>query len=283
MPVRLLPQRKDFAMSKIRDALMALGTRLWAWLDRLDWTQIPTLHFWLTGSAVYTMGSFVLFAGLGFAGVTSVTARYRKIMVCAYVAAFVLFILGCWQTAQQEQASAELQSKLDRIVQVPAVPDITLRLVDPKAPDIQVVNTSDAIAHTVRCGFALFDLDSDHENSLLSIPGNGPDFVRPHSVSGPTIIFPPSMQSRFKSGEKLFGTIGLICPECERGRTFWVYITWGEGGWFSEIPNEEGGNLMVPKGQNYWDADNVNTIINSIPVSARIEIKDRNQIDVSIP
>ncbi len=69
--------------------------------------MFPPLHFWFTGSALFTIGSFVLFAVLGFAGIASMTETYRRIMYFGYFVASVLFVLGWWQSAEQEKASAK--------------------------------------------------------------------------------------------------------------------------------------------------------------------------------
>jgi hypothetical protein len=66
---------------------------------------MPSLSYWFATSALFNVGSFVLFAILGFAGVASMTARYRGFMIAGYVVAFVLFILCWWQAARQEEAA----------------------------------------------------------------------------------------------------------------------------------------------------------------------------------
>lgn len=248
--------------------------------------DLPAPHFWFTGSVFYTMGSFALFAALGFAGIASMTAGYRKLMVSGYVVAIILFALGTWQSAQQEKAAAETRSLLDNLAHLnpPAQPDLTLRFLDPKEPTIQVVNPSDGIARTVRYSPALFNIDAaDHNQSLLVIPTGGPDFIRPHSVAGPTVLFAPLAKANLKSGDRIFGTIGLLCPECKQGRTFVVYIVWGEGGWFSELNDVRNGEILTPKGQNYWNIDDVTKFVNSVPAQSKIEIKDRDHIDANNP
>jgi hypothetical protein len=55
------------------------------------------------------------------------------------------------------------------------------------------------------------------------------------------------VQALVKSGDRLFGGASVLCAECARGRTFVVYIVWGQGGWFSEIKHEREGIVFVPK------------------------------------
>jgi hypothetical protein len=84
--------------------------------------MLPAFGFWFSGSALFTIGSFALFAVLGFVGIASMKENYRKWMISGYVVASILFVLGWWQTARQEEASANvtttlgtLQSTLKRI------------------------------------------------------------------------------------------------------------------------------------------------------------------------
>jgi hypothetical protein len=74
--------------------------------------MLPAFEFWFSGSALFTIGSFALFATLGFVGIASMTENYRKWMIFGYVVASFLFILGWWQTARQEEASAHLNTTL---------------------------------------------------------------------------------------------------------------------------------------------------------------------------
>lgn len=76
---------------------------------------LPGPHFWFSGSALFTIGSFALFAILGFAGIAHMSATYRRWMISGYVAALVLFVLGWWQSAQQEAASAQRDKQLGEV------------------------------------------------------------------------------------------------------------------------------------------------------------------------
>ena len=73
--------------------------------------MLPPFHFWFTGSALFTIGSFVLFAVLGFAGIAQMSATYRRLMIGGYIVAFVLGFLGWRQAAKQEQDSSVQQSQ----------------------------------------------------------------------------------------------------------------------------------------------------------------------------
>lgn len=102
-------------MEQIRDVLASLGHRLIDFLEQAGLGSVlpvglPAAHFWFSGSAIYTSASFVLFAILGFVGIANMAKTYRKLMYFSYAAAFVLFLLGWWQSASQERTSANQAS-----------------------------------------------------------------------------------------------------------------------------------------------------------------------------
>ena len=40
-----------------------------------------------------------------------------------------------------------------------------------------------------------------------------------------------------RHGHILFGSASTVCPDGQRGVTFWLYIGYyGKGGWYSEVP-----------------------------------------------
>jgi hypothetical protein len=53
----------------------------------------------------------------------------------------------------------------------------------------------------------------------------------------------PSVSPLLKNGNRLFGSAVVDCPTC-RGRTYIVYIVWGQGGWVYEV--EKGGRHPMP-------------------------------------
>jgi len=279
-------------MAEIREALGTLGDHALGLVRGHGWgvylSTIPEPHFWFTASPLFTIGSFALFAIVGFSGIARVSRTYRGILICGYIAAVILFLLGWWQAAQQEKAAAATQKLLATLANPKPLelPDITMRLVDPESPAIQIINTSNAVAHTVRYSSFLFNIDANnHDESLLKVPTSGPDFIRPHSVDGlPSVLFGSLALPYLKAGDRIFGTISLLCPECKRGRTFLIFIVWEKGGWFSELTDiDDGKGYLPPKGQKYWNVDVVNQITDSIPTSSRIEIKDREHVDINSP
>lgn len=84
-----------------------------SWSDSL-----PSPHFWFTGSAFFTIGSFALFAILGFAGIASMSGRFRAWLIVGYCLAVGLFMVGWHTAANQERDNAELKQSIQHIATV---------------------------------------------------------------------------------------------------------------------------------------------------------------------
>lgn len=72
--------------------------------------SLPAIEYWVHEPSLFTAGSFALFAALGFAGIAAMTEAHRKMIYLGYGVAVVLFFLGWWQTAVQEEKS-DLQNQ----------------------------------------------------------------------------------------------------------------------------------------------------------------------------
>ena len=128
------------------------------------------------------------------------------------------------------------------------LPEVTLKFVGPKEPSLVLTNISDAIARDIKWTVVLWNVDHPEREDPLPIPVSTFDWIRPRDVGGPQSLFNSSLvKPLLKNGERLFGSAAVICPECVRGRTFWVYIEFGKGGWYAEIESEKRGKLYFPK------------------------------------
>lgn len=113
-------------------------------------------------------------------------------------------------------------------------PDVTIRLVYAKSPTLLIGNSSDIIARDIKYWSAIWNLDSPAQP--LPIPVDKFDYIKPHEASGPRAFFSlPNVERLLKQGNRLAGFIGITCAECVTTRYFWVYVTWGTGGWSSEL------------------------------------------------
>src|SRR5271169_4391850 len=91
-------------------------------------------------------------------------------------------------------------------------------------------------------------MDLPDRNDPLPVPVQTFDWIKGHDKGGPQSLFSgPLVSPLLEHGNRLFGSATVDCPACTRGRTYIVYIVWGEGGWFSEVENEKSGHLIIPK------------------------------------
>ncbi len=126
-------------------------------------------------------------------------------------------------------------------------PEVSLRFVYPKSPALMIINQSAAIARDIKWTVILWNMDLPERNDPLPIPVSTFDWLRPHAQGGPQNLFDgPLVSPLLKAGNRLFGSASVICPTCARGRTYIVYIVWGQDGWVAEIPDEVSGNLVIP-------------------------------------
>jgi|GEM_PF-3780255 len=125
--------------------------------------------------------------------------------------------------------------------------DVSLRFVYPKSPALILVNHSAVIAKNIKWAVALWNMDLPDRNDPLPIPVSTFDWIKPHDEGGPeNLFYSPLLSPLLKQGNRLFGSVSLDCPGCERGRTYIVYIVWGDSGWYSEIQNDKSGKLVIP-------------------------------------
>lgn len=126
-------------------------------------------------------------------------------------------------------------------------PIVALRFVYPKNPALMIVNTSDWMARDIKWVVALWNMDLPERNDPLPIPVSTFDWIKPRDEGGPQNLFgSPLVSPLLKPGNRLIGSATVDCPECVNGKTYFVYIVWGSGGWYSEIEDEKSGKLIIP-------------------------------------
>jgi hypothetical protein len=127
-------------------------------------------------------------------------------------------------------------------------PDVALSFVYPKSPALVLTNNSDVIARDIKWTVILLNMDLPDRDEPLPIPIATFDWLRPRAISGPLTLFGSGLVAPLlKPGDHLFGSASVVCPGCARGRTYIVYIVWGEGGWFAEAEDEKSGDVIVPR------------------------------------
>jgi hypothetical protein len=126
-------------------------------------------------------------------------------------------------------------------------PDLELRFVYPKDPALIISNPSDKLASEIKWMVILWDMDAPDRKDPLPIPTSGFDWIKPHDETGAQNLFDTNLVTPLlKQGDRLYGSGTVNCPECDRGRTYILYVTFGQGGWYSEIKSEKSGHILVP-------------------------------------
>jgi hypothetical protein len=156
----------------------------------------------------------------------------------------------------------------------PARPDVTLRFIYPTEPALQLVNQSGVTARDIKWMVVLWNLDMPDHTNPLPIPATNFDFIMPHSAGGPQGLFDAPMAAALvRAGDHLIGSASVSCPDCAKGRTFIVYITLGQVGWFTEVLDKTGGVVVVPRHFTKSEiAKYANALLSLVPQSARTPI-----------
>lgn len=155
-----------------------------------------------------------------------------------------------------------------------SAPDVVLRFVYPEDPALLIVNLSDSVARDMKWEVILWNKDLPDRNDPLPIPVATFDWLKPHTAGGPQDLFDgPLVKPLLKNGDQLFGCASIDCPTCIRARTYFVFITYGEGGWFAEVPDPKNEGLLVPKSFSKPDRDAYFSFIENISQNERMRIK----------
>jgi hypothetical protein len=102
------------------------------------------------------------------------------------------------------------------------------------------------------------------------------DFVFHNSRQGPMdIIDTPQAIAHVKPGDRLFGLADVMCLNCDRERSYWVYFEVGVGGWYAEMEKPPwGGTIQVPKPE--FSNEQQDAVLDAqVPREKRIVIPER--------
>jgi hypothetical protein len=119
--------------------------------------------------------------------------------------------------------------------QIPAKPDLAIRIVNPATPGI-ILLAANSVAHNVKADPVLWDIDRD-DNSADSLFVNEAkyDWIRSDQHGGPTALIHPDQNNLVKPGHRVLGYITVACPDCKNAQVYWVYFVYGQGGWYSRM------------------------------------------------
>lgn len=157
--------------------------------------------------------------------------------------------------------------------------DVALRFVYPKSPALVILNQSDVVVREIKWTVVLWNLNIPDRLDPLPIPVSTFDWLRPHDKGGPQTLFGiAGVAPLVKPGDRLVGSATVICPECTRGRTYFVYIIYDNGGWFAEVENEQSGHLFIPANTTKEGLlDYLKIIENQVPEGSRVPIEGLNK------
>jgi hypothetical protein len=158
----------------------------------------------------------------------------------------------------------------------PPKPDIGMEFVNPDDVAFRMVNLSKAVVRDPKYGFVLMDLDghkTTYSNGetlpdILPIPARvlAGDFLKGKQKYLPRAIVStfPSVKNLVKLHDRVFGTVGVSCPDCIKDRRYVLFFKYGEGGWYCEYFGVEG-NQMIPI-RSEKDLEKIAPSRNRIPI-----------------
>ena len=174
-------------------------------------------------------------------------------------------VLGCSLLAADTWAPKPIGRK----------PDLMVSIVNPTAPQL-IIWPLYTVARNVESEPLLGDIDRDDAVSSNSLIINQMkyDWIRQDQHAGPSALLDSrDIQNVVRSGHHIFGYLTVTCPDCERVRLYWIYFTYGKGGWFAEIPR---GTVPNPKGIGNsipsLRGGGIENILENIPQSSKVPI-----------
>jgi hypothetical protein len=161
-------------------------------------------------------------------------------------------------------------------------PDITLTFTGKTSPLLTIENNSDVVAETIKWSPLIWNIDDPrtyinpepppNTHDPLPIPTQTFDFLRPHAKSLPIALF-DGLRAFVKPGQRLFGSVSVVCPKCKRGRTYILSVIYGEGGWYWLYNQAVEGERIMPKTGHKEDIlPWLQSIEQFIPLQERINI-----------
>jgi hypothetical protein len=184
-------------------------------------------------------------------------------------------ILQAQVRAFNDQNLPKLIGGISKSVPVPPrpLPDLHLRLVYP-THDVAIEVYNDlkgGVADRPKYQITLADLDN-LEGDLLKIPAQEGDFIRPGESWGPTLALGlPAVKAVVKDGDHIFGYALVLCPDCVKTRSYWVYIEQGRSGWYTEMDTP-----LFPSNMKFFEnlKNHIEWLNQIAPPEKRIPIED---------
>ena len=134
------------------------------------------------------------------------------------------------------------QSLTTKPKQIP-IPKLAIELSGRDELYVKVKNISEVTAHTLILGAAIFDLEtpevvapSPTTRPSLSTVNQEVQFLKPFFDTGSLSLFTyPKALGQIIPGHRLFGYVTVDCSDCDTQKGVWIYMTVGQGGWYSPM------------------------------------------------
>ncbi len=116
------------------------------------------------------------------------------------------------------------------------IPDLELTIFNPTYPAPHVRCTTKVVAYNIEISSFLWNLDGD-VSKTLDIQVSKFDFLRSdQDAQGFALLSDNDAKNKVRDGNRIFGFIQASCPRCQSIKEYWIYFTWGKGGWYAQLP-----------------------------------------------
>lgn len=149
-------------------------------------------------------------------------------------------------------------------------------------PKFSVLNTGTETGEQPKWTIAMADLTNgyypkdygDNTSQPLPIPIKKiDDFVKTNTLLGNVEIFNQPTVDHIKTGDRLFGFMGITCANCPTERKIWLYWEVGVGGWYAPFsPVNPDEKLFRQPNMSNSDVDELMSRI--VPIVKRIAIRE---------
>jgi hypothetical protein len=155
----------------------------------------------------------------------------------------------------------------------PTKPEIYAYFVKGTSPGIVLGNQSEVVVRDPAYTVNAWNLDSRINLPAYNKTENGMFIKKGKGILEATLDN-PSMKPQIQNGDHILALIGVDCPECERTKYYWLFVTYGGDSWYSSIP--EGATINILQLQRSiqeaeWD---VERFIASVPHGERLKPMD---------
>jgi hypothetical protein len=223
-------------------------------------------------------------------------AAYASFGITAlcFVVCYCLWLIGrhrsrkrqlVWACVTALAVIVELGVALPWLYEKRQKPDVTLCFANYSHPMLVVLNPSKKTVEHASFFPVLFNLDAPYPDEPLHAAGRTFDDIPPRSTAGTYDVFSEINDSpALRPGDRVVGSVGIRCPLCESGHSFFVSVTWGgNDGWFSQIDNGTNGlaytlmDISNPSAPHTSSAG-IALKISAVPVGQRIPIRHLKEL-----